>query len=128
MPEMTDHEAITRVVARYCHLLDDGRWDDFADLWAEDAEFVLDGRATVGRDAIRSTIEATQPPERRGRHLALNLEIDVTGDAATHACDFMFWAGDKEGRPTLRFLGRYADTLVRHADGWRFSRREITFF
>ena len=73
---MTDHEAIGRVVARYCHLLDDGRWDEFAELWAEDAEFVLQGRTTTGRGAIREAIEATQPPERRGRHLAVNLEID----------------------------------------------------
>ncbi|MFM8304232.1 MAG: nuclear transport factor 2 family protein [Actinomycetota bacterium] len=125
---MTDHEAIARVVARYCHLLDDGRWDEFADLWATDAELVLRGEVVRGRDAIRRTIEETQPPERRGRHLAVNLEVDVTGDRATGLCDFMFWARNREGAPVLRFLGRYADALAR-ADGvWRFTRREIEFF
>ena len=41
---MTDHEAIGRLVARYCHLLDDGRWDEFADLVhskPEDSRFKL---------------------------------------------------------------------------------------
>ena len=125
---MTDHEAIGRLVARYCHLLDDGRWDDFADLWAEDAELVLHGATTTGRDAIRESIEASQPPERRGRHLAVNLDVVVDGDRATNECDFMFWAKDREGTATLMFLGRYADALVRTAGVWRFARREITFF
>jgi uncharacterized protein (TIGR02246 family) len=125
---MTDHEAIARVVARYCHLLDDGRWDEFADLWAEDAEFVLGGETTRGRDAIRSSIEATQPPERRGRHLAVNVEIEVDGDRATGLVDFMFWARDREGAAKLMFLGRYDDQLVRTDGVWRFARREIAFF
>ena len=128
MADTTDHEAIATVVARYCHLLDDGRWDEFALLWAEDAEFVLQGQATHGRAAIRDAIAATQPPERRGRHLAVNLEIALDGATATHVCDFMFWARNKEGRATLMFLGRYDDALVRTADGWQFARREITFF
>ncbi len=125
---MTEHEAITRVVARYCHLLDDGRWDEFAQLWAEDAEFVLGGETTRGRDAIRGSIEATQPPERRGRHLAVNVEIDVDGDRATGLVDFMFWGRDGEGKAKLLFLGRYDDQLVRTDGVWRFARREISFF
>jgi len=125
---MTDHEAIARVVARYCHLLDDGRWDEFADIWAEDAEFVLGGETTRGRDAIRASIEATQPPERRGRHLAVNVEVDVDGDEASAVVDFMFWARDREGKAKLMFLGRYDDRLVRTDGGWRFARREIAFF
>ena len=125
---MTDHEAITRVVARYCHLLDDGRWDEFAQLWAEDAEFVVGGETTRGRDAIRGSIEATQPAERRGRHLAVNVEIDVDGDRATGLVDFMFWGRDREGKAKLLFLGRYDDQLVRTDGEWRFARREIAFF
>jgi len=125
---MTDHEAIARVVAQYCHRLDDGRWDEFADLWAEDAEFVLGGETTRGRDAIRASIEATQPPERRGRHLAVNVEVDVDGDEASAVVDFMFWARDREGKAKLMFLGRYDDRLVRSDGGWRFARREIAFF
>jgi uncharacterized protein (TIGR02246 family) len=125
---MTDHEAITRLVARYCHLLDDGRWDEFAELWAEDAEFVLQGTTTRGRAAIRGAIEATQPPERRGRHLTVNLDVEIDGDRAHGLCDFVFWARDAEGRAKPMFLGRYDDTLVRTDGAWRFSRREITFF
>ena len=89
---------------------------------------MLGGETTRGRDAIRASIEATQPPERRGRHLAVNVEVDVDGDEASAVVDFMFWARDREGKAKLMFLGRYDDRLVRSDGGWRFARREIAFF
>ena len=125
---MTDHEALTRLIARYCHLLDDGRWDEFGDLWAPDAELVIRGDATHGRDAIRANVEATQPPERRGRHLAINVDLEVDGDRATGRCDFLFFVRSSEGKPKLLFLGRYDDAMVRADGSWRFARREISFF
>jgi uncharacterized protein (TIGR02246 family) len=125
---VTDHEAIARLVAGYCHRLDDGDWDGFAQLWAEDAELVIGGATTQGRDAVRASVEASQPPERRGRHLTVNLEVDVDGDTARGVCDFMFWVRDGEGRPKLAFLGRYQDRMTRRDGVWRFARREIQFF
>ena len=125
---MTDHEAITQLVAGYCHRLDDGEWDRFGELWAEDAELVVSGESTRGRDAVRASVEASQPAERRGRHITVNVEIDVDGDSASGVSDFMFWVRDREGKPKLAFLGRYYDRMTR-ADGvWRFARREIQFF
>src|SRR6185503_289256 len=72
-----DELAVHRVLARYCHTIDDGAFDEFGALWADDAEFVLRGTVTRGRDAIRDAIEAMQPAERRGRHLTLNAVVDV---------------------------------------------------
>jgi len=125
---MSDHEAITRLVAEYCHRLDDGEWDEFERLWVDDAELVIRGETTRGRDAVRRAVESTQPPERRGRHLAVNLEVDIDGDEATGLCDFQFWVRDREGGLKLAFLGRYHDRMVRTDGGWRFARREIEFF
>jgi uncharacterized protein (TIGR02246 family) len=129
---MHDELAIHRVLARYCHTIDDGAFDAFADLWAVDAEFVLRGTVTRGRDAIRDVIEAMQPPERRGRHLTMNAVIDVDGDAARVVSDFLFFGRDP-GAPTdvppaLRYIGRYHDALVRSDGGWQFRRRAIEFF
>lgn len=124
----TDHEALTRLIARYCHCLDDGRWDEFADLWAPDAQLLLRGETTHGRDAIRAAVESSQPPERRGRHLALNVELDIDGDTADGLCDFVFFVRSSEGRPKPLFLGRYVDAMVRTEGTWRFARRQISFF
>ena len=129
---MHDELAIHRILARYCHTIDDGTFDEFAVLWADDAEFVLRGTVTRGRDAIHDAIEAMQPPERRGRHLTMNAVVDVDGDAARAVSDFLFFGRDP-GAPAdvpaeLRYLGRYRDQLVRTDVGWQFRRREIEFF
>ena len=35
--ELRDIEALKSLKARYCHLVDAGRWDELAELWTEDA-------------------------------------------------------------------------------------------
>ena len=127
-----DELAIHRVLARYCHTIDDGAFDEFETLWADDAEFALRGDVTRGRDAIRDAIEAMQPPERRGRHLTMNSVVDLDGDAAHVVSDFLFFGRDPgapaEGTADLRYLGRYHDDFVRTDAGWQFRRREIEFW
>ena len=127
-----DELAIHRVLARYCHTIDDGAFDEFGGLWADDAEFVLRGTVTRSRDAIRDAIEAMQPPERRGRHLTMNAVVDVDGDAARVVSDFLFFGRDPDtpadGPAALRYIGRYHDKFVRTDVGWQFRRREIEFF
>ena len=125
---MHEELAIHRVLARYCHTIDDGAFDEFAALWAVDAEFVLYGEVTRGRDAIRDAIAAMQPPERRGRHLTVNAVVDIRGDAASAVSDFLFFHREPDAPVELRFIGRYHDELVRSEDGWQFGRREIEFF
>jgi uncharacterized protein (TIGR02246 family) len=129
---MHDELAILRVLAQYCHTIDDGAFDEFAELWAGDAEFVLRGTVTRGRDAIRDTIAAMQPLERRGRHLTMNPVVDLDGDTAHVVSDFLFFGRDPgapaEGTADLRYLGRYHDDFVRTDAGWQFGRREIEFW
>jgi len=125
---VADVVALQRLVARYCHTLDDGDFDAFETLWAPDAEFVLRGETVRGAGAVRADLEARQPPERRGRHLTHNLVVDVDGDRASLRSDFQFLGRDREGRPRLVFLGRYLDEAVRTDGTWRFARREIEFF
>jgi 3-phenylpropionate/cinnamic acid dioxygenase small subunit len=123
-----DELAIQRVLARYCHTIDDGAFDEFGALWADDAEFVLRGTVTRGRAAIRDAIEAMQPPERRGRHLTMNAVVDVDGDVARAVSDFLFFVRDPGAPAALRYIGRYHDEFARADVGWQFCRREIEFF
>lgn len=125
---MTDAEALDRLIARYAHTLDDGRWDEFADLWAPEADLVLRGTTTHGRGAIRAAVEASQPPERRGRHHVVNVELEIDGDRARGVSDFVLFVRAVDGPPQPRFVGRYDDTMTRVDGVWRFARREITFF
>ncbi len=120
---MTDQEAIGRTLAQYCQFCDDGRFDEWEALFTEDSTFSVQGNEQVGRTAIRQFIEAGQPPERRGRHLCGNSLIDVDGDRASVATDYIFVSRALE----VLSAGRYLDVLVRDGDRWLFAERRIQF-
>ena len=124
---MDDERAIQRLMVRYCHLVDDGAFDQIPQLWADDAELVLRGETTTGPAAIAAVIGGLQTPERRGLHVGANAIIDVEGDTARAVSDFVFMRREGTPDPIVKFVGRYADEFVRTRDGWRFRRREIHF-
>jgi uncharacterized protein (TIGR02246 family) len=125
MANSTPEEAIRRTLGQYGQLCDDGRWDEWADLFDDDARFHVMGQTTQGRQAIVEHISASMPPEVRGKHAMLSSVITLH-DARTAAAwtDFMFV--DPHRRITS--VGRYHDDLVIGDDRrWRFTLREIVF-
>lgn len=119
-------DGVRRTIGRYCHTCDDGRFDEFAELFTADAEFAVMGRVHQGRDAIVAFMAEAQPAERRGKHVTSNTVIDVTdgGRSAAAVTDYLFVTRDH----TILSVGRYHDVLVCGDDGgWRFARREIVF-
>lgn len=124
MTRADDHLAVLRAVAEYCRCCDDGRFGDFALLFAPDARLVVRGAETHGRDAITASIAAMQTPERRGRHVVANSVVDLDADRASVESDFVFFRYvDGTLQPVNH--GRYLDELVRDGDDWVFARREI---
>ena len=119
-------EDIRRTIARYSMLCDDGRFDEWVDLFTPDATFHVMGATQEGRDAIKAFVSAGQTAELRGRHVTSNVLIDVDSWNGTARAwvDLVFV--DQEGRITT--VGRYHDVLERGGDKvWRFTMREIVF-
>lgn len=113
-------------MARYAMLLDDGRFEEWADLFTEDAQFHVMGQTQHGRADIQAWITQAQPPKRRGKHVLANslIEVDGWGGTATAWTDYIFVAQDG----TVTSQGRYHDRLERGGDKrWRFTLREIVF-
>jgi 3-phenylpropionate/cinnamic acid dioxygenase small subunit len=125
--DLDDERAIQRLMARYCHLVDDGAFDELPQLWAHDAELALRGDTATGPAAIVAMIAGLQTPERRGLHMGANAIIDVEGDTARATSDFVFMRREGGPDPLVKFIGRYLDRFVRTPQGWRFARREIHF-
>ncbi len=123
---MSDYDAIRETLALYCQLCDDGRFEEWGELYTEDATFHVMGRVHNGRGEIKEFIRASQPPERRGKHVAINPVINLAGDEATSTTDFIFVARQGE-RLAVTNSGRYHDRLVRRGDRWLFSERRIVF-
>ena len=122
---MTDESAIGRALAAYCMLCDDKRFDELGECFTEDATLLVRGESVEGRAAIARWYRETQgDPGRRGKHITSNVVSDIDGDRATVVSDFVFLRFDG-GLLVPGTVGRYRDSMVREADGWRFARREI---
>jgi uncharacterized protein (TIGR02246 family) len=120
-----DEDQIRRTLCEYCQRCDDGRFDEWADLFAEDARFVLSGQVTEGRDAIRDLMAKMQPEGGRGQHVTSNTLIDIDGDTAGATTDYLFVRPTAEGLVIIA-AGRYYDRLARDGRRWRFSERAIS--
>ncbi len=117
-------ERIRALLAGYCQLLDDGRFDEWIELFTTDIEFVVMGLHQHGHDELRGFIEPSQQPDARGKHMISEPWIEVESDTtATARTDFV-WVS-KQG--AVGQSGRYVDQLVTHDNRWKFRRREIVF-
>ena len=130
--EMTDLQRVVaeleirNLVARYCHHYDQGRADDYCDLFVEDAEFHVPGITAVGRDQIREKIAAGIVGASPAQHVTYNTVIKiVSADSAKGWSDFMYvGAGSNEG---IHVVGRYLDDFVLRNGRWKFQRRLVEF-
>ena len=125
---LLNESLIRRLIAEYCHHYDDGRSDDFAALFSDDATFTVFGTTHCGRQAIRDNIGRQRPGMPPGQHVTYNSVIDTADDALTARAwtDFLYMSKTDEGFRTSN-AGRYHDRLVRESDRWRFASRTIVF-
>ena len=121
-----DGAEIRRLIALYAQLVDDGRLDDWAELFTPDAVFTFWGQVHQGRDSIKSAMESMRSgTASAGKHLVLTPVITVDGVETGRAwTDFVAIVGDTEGFRVVA-AGRYYDRIVRDEGRWRFSRRDV---
>jgi uncharacterized protein (TIGR02246 family) len=120
-----DEDQIRRTLSEYSQRCDDGRFDEWSELFTEDARFVLSGQVTEGRNSIRTLMTAMMPDGRRGQHVTSNSLVEIDGDSATATTDYLFVRQTADG-PTIVAAGRYHDRLARDGRRWRFRERSIT--
>ncbi|SNS78937.1 nuclear transport factor 2 family protein [Actinomadura mexicana] len=121
-------EEIRRLKYRYLRCVDLKLWDEFADVFTEDAVAEYDtpvlGRTLrlEGRDAIVEYMRSNLGPDKISAHTAGCPEIDLDGDRATGIWsldDTIILPGD---RLLIRGAAFYHDVYRRDGDGWRVER------
>jgi uncharacterized protein (TIGR02246 family) len=117
MQQMTDERAIRRVLDEYCLRLEINAFDEWLDLFTDDAVYVVHRRTLQGRAEISAML--SQAPH--GVHLPGTTRITINGDSAAVIQSYLFIANSNDSWNS----GWYDRTLVRTADGWKISRTVV---
>ncbi|HEX8601124.1 MAG TPA: nuclear transport factor 2 family protein [Pseudoduganella sp.] len=125
LEELAAERDIRKLLALYARLADDiGATAAWAELFAEHGALILGPQRIEGRAALQAWLAAAQagPPMR---HLMLNPVISVDSpDTATVTMDMALLRG-ADGQWVVHASPRYADRLVKTAQGWKFLERQL---
>ena len=131
MPEA--HEQIRNLLGRYCELIDAGRFEALADLFAVARLCDEQGNAlATGRDEIRAMWERQTilyDGSPRTRHVTANpvIDVDESNGTATARSSYVVFQGTEALALQPIASGRYADTFARGDSGeWHWVERRYS--
>ncbi|RYG88190.1 MAG: nuclear transport factor 2 family protein [Alphaproteobacteria bacterium] len=131
---MMDHEAemaCQRLVFASYSLMDQGRYEETAALFTEDAVWVRGGKPVAGQGAILDALKQ-RPVGDVSRHLITNVLVNLTTDKdGTATACFVPLRGTKRedgsvATPPITNVGDLAYRFRREADGWRIAHLQPT--
>jgi 3-phenylpropionate/cinnamic acid dioxygenase small subunit len=125
-----DYVQIQQLYARYCHALDKGNGDDFANCFTDDGEFTGGrgpGRANDDRTPRKGRPALTVMGNTSGtRHFNANLVLNPVGDGNTvKGSVYLMLYSARTTPPSFQETAIYDDTIVRTGEGWRFKKRVV---
>jgi len=124
-----DRLEITRLLYRYCAMLDSMELDLVPELFTPDCSVIYgpdERMQSHGADDLASSLRRLGRFARTSHHLS-NVEIDFDGsDAARGRSYVIAWHQHPDGRMQTLYA-EYHDSFVRTAAGWRIAeRRQLT--
>jgi ketosteroid isomerase-like protein len=123
--------ACQRLVIASYSLMDQGRYEETAALFTEDAVWVRGGKPVSGRAAILEALRQ-RPETDVSRHIGSNVLVEVTSDAeaSATACFIPLRGARRDDGtvaiPPITNLGDLAYRFRREADGWRITHLRPT--
>ena len=128
-PSVEDRLAVVDLTIAYCWALDTKDWAGLDSVFLPDATAELASPLLTGVEAIKARVATALTPLDDSQHMVSNhqVTIDDSGDRATCRCylQAQHVRSDVEGGHNLIIGGRYEDTMVRTADGWRIGHRRL---
>jgi hypothetical protein len=119
----------TQLLIKFYMSLDEKRYDDLANLFAEDGSWVRLGRELVGPKAI--VTEMAEREDWLTAHLINNIQIEIVDADNVDTSQYITlyrqegWEGEDGPAPVVLPLGilRHRDKLVRVDGTWKFKRK-----
>jgi 3-phenylpropionate/cinnamic acid dioxygenase small subunit len=123
MFNIEDREKVRELFARFCHSIDDGRYEEWVGTFTPDGVFdsPVAGRHAGREGLLKFTraLAASDMGEVKQRHLVTNLSLSLEADRGTAHCNLTVWV-TRAGVTSLLLVGGY-DTQLRKIDGeWYF--------
>lgn len=126
---LEDREEIRALILAYGKAHDNRDYATFAQLFAEQGEWVGGLGSAQGPDAIFALMDRTighnpQPAGSGTFHVLTNEQIELNGDRASATTQWIYVTPGEDGNPRLVFFGHYNDEFIRENGRWKFLRRE----
>lgn len=127
---LEDREAIRALILAYGAAHDHRDYRSFANLFAQEGEWVGGLGTAKGPDAIFALMDKAigHDPLPLGTastvHLMTNDQISIDGDTASATTKWMFVTPDDANAPRIVVVGHYDDKFIRENGTWKFLRRE----
>lgn len=119
--DVQDILAITNLINRYGHIIDERQWSRLGELFTDDVMFDMsdfNGEVLTGLETLRESWKATDGHPLA--HHATNILIDVTDSQVTVQSKGIGMYRDHVGSTV------YRDVLRKTPQGWRIARRVST--
>jgi hypothetical protein len=123
-----DYEEIRALYSKYVYGYDTGDAQMVASVFARDATLVIGGKTTGdSRDTITGGIKPRVGVNGM-RHIPTNILIESSPEGAK-GMQYLTLMNFQDGKmPAVISGGVYHDAIIKTSEGWRFKRREVTWF
>jgi len=130
LQELSDREEIRTLLLKYGRYLDDRDFENYANLFASNGQWLAGPYSPTGPQEIRAFMldfisTAPNPEGRRNYHVMTNMMVDVDGDTATAWSHYTFFMPGPDMKPQPFSSGTYSDELIRENGEWKFLRRRL---
>lgn len=112
------------LIVTYCIAFDDQNWEEFSQLWTEDASFIVENHEFEGKQAVLDFLTNCLPAGYVSKHMISQSLIELADDGQSAHCrtDVVWIAANFENA----IVGRYNDNVVWQDGRWKFQKRQET--
>lgn len=110
--------------ALYAEYVDQRRFEEWADLFAEDGVWVTGGKEISGDDLSAAIAKLMSRFDGPTQHNVTNVVVRPDGADVDLRADFALLV-PRDGAVSILSMGTYASRLVWDGDRWRFARHEM---
>jgi len=136
---LEDRQAIHDLLINAGLLLDEGRFMDWAALFAENAEYAMlfKSKEIGGVDDYLVRLDKKQLLDKlvllpryvidraKRLHMVSNIRVEINGNTANSRSSFTVYRTTEDGKTNLYAVGHSEDSVIKRDNKWLFLKRKV---